>query len=145
MKAPKLYIDKNVGHTVEENDEAARVAIFTIDEDTARRIILCAQLVIEHGFISVTTYDPRALWLTVDPGELESEIGDAAEVTDQERETFEMPSDVNRLEVMDYSFRFTAFAKFGDDRFYTEDFAIDELAQHFGLEAPKRPERLLAA
>lgn len=110
-------------------DNTPSVAIFSIDELTAKTIMALAALVTTYGLHRVEKFDYRTQYLQFDP----ETIPEDAEAAGEENE---VRTDCDSLVVHASTFKFSAYIKHTDVQVWTDEQSIDELVAHFGLSEP---------
>lgn len=111
--------------TDSDYDEVPSVAVFAIDEDTAREIITLAALVKDNKLYKVEKFDYRARFYCSVPEEDPEEAEDAGEEERTEADT---------LNVSESEFWFSAYLKHTNVEVLTEKQPIVDLFVHFGFD-----------
>lgn len=125
MKEPKSYrTDVRVGS---DYDEIPSVAVFSIQEETAQRIVRLASIVMANDLHKVSRFDYRTQWLKHDPEKSPEDAESAGEEN-------EVNTDADTLNVSATEFWFSASIKHADVGVLTERQSIADLAMHFEIE-----------
>jgi len=118
---PKLY-RTDVSSTADDLGVPS-VVDFSIDEETAIRIVQLASLVKAHGLYSVQMFDYRAMYSHFD-----------LEDTEPESESTLVSTETDTLNVSDTHFWFSACLRNSDLEIRSEEQPIAELIEHFHLD-----------
>jgi len=126
----KIY--RTTVRTDSDCDDIPSLAVFSIEEDTAREIVALSKLVNEHGLYKVEKFDYRTTFYRHDPDqEPDQEPDDAEEADDDNVEI----TDCGTLCVSETQFWFSAYIKHTDIEVLTESQPIADLVTHFSIGA----------
>lgn len=100
------------------------MAIFSINEETAREIIKLAAIVKANGIYKVEKFDYRCQWALINPEEFQPESED---------DENDLHTECDCLNVADDAFWFTAYVKHTDCKVSCDHVSIKTLAADFGL------------
>lgn len=106
--------------TDSENAVLPEIAVYVIDEATARQIVNLAKLVKEQDLYKVEKFDYRVTYYKED--------GEALRVEDEE------PTDGDTMNVTEDHFWFVGYLKHTSTEVRTDRVRIDELVKHFALD-----------
>lgn len=111
-----------------ECDITPRVVVFSIDLETAQKIVKLAALAEANDLHRLESFDYRAKFLQFDP---ESDTEEAERVGTENA----IRTECDRLAVGKQDFHFTGYIKHTDFEVHCDNCAIADLAAHFGLQA----------
>lgn len=111
-----------------EYDKSPEVAVFDIDEATAKRIAGLSKVVKKLGLHKVEKFDYRVSYLQYDP-----EV--SPEMSEETGEENELRTELDCLIVSQDEFWFTAYAKHTDVQFSCSKQPIRDLIENFSLDS----------
>ncbi|ABM96888.1 hypothetical protein Mpe_B0109 (plasmid) [Methylibium petroleiphilum PM1] len=111
-----------------ECDITPRVVVFSIDLETAKKIVKLAALAEANDLHRIESFDYRAQFLQFDP---EAEPEEVERVGDEN----EIRTECDLLAVGKKDFTFSAYIKHTDIEIRSEGCSIADLMAHFGLQA----------